>query len=352
MDNPPFFIHQFFRQFWLILRMDFRLRRNPSLVGKQPLLHNTNGILGELLRKKMISFTCEKFTVAMGTYFFRAFRSIKIFKWNGLELHWCYIINRKLHGRLEIRNFSSRVEKKIFHERAAFTGHAMWQPCGTVMLSWTLCLFRIYTSIFLSSGTQTVSTNLTSILLTPKKLLTWRTSSQAMKFWKMEFQPHLHWEPSPPRTRLRKSFFDEDYSTFLMGLKVLTRWWYRSSLAAMFTLSRAQIQSKCKILGPGKIQRKITQLRPWLANMQIRASRLLIWIFALWSLANTVFLYNIPSKIMTLTYLLYQRLGLTRRLIIKPCRFLDLYSSAKIGENVKLVAALPCTSETHSKRHF
>lgn len=43
----------------------------------------------------------------------------------------------------------------------------------------------------------------------------------------------------------------------------------------MFILSRAQIQSKSKILGPGKIQRKITQLRPWSANMQIRASRLL-----------------------------------------------------------------------------
>ena len=80
--------------------------------------------------------------------------------------------------------------------------------------------------------------------------------------------------------------------TFLMELKVLTRWWYRSSLAAMFTLSRAQIQSKSKILGPGKIQRKITQLRPWSANMQIRASRLLIWIFPLWSLANTVFFYR------------------------------------------------------------
>ena len=31
-----------------------------------------------------------------------------------------YIINRTLHGRLEIRNFSSRVEK-IFHSIAALT---------------------------------------------------------------------------------------------------------------------------------------------------------------------------------------------------------------------------------------
>ena len=67
--------------------------------------------------------------------------------------------------------------------------------------------------------------------------------------------------------------------------------------------------------------------------------------------ANTFFFYNIPWKNMTLIYLLYQRLGLTRRLIIKSWRFLDLYSSAKIGDNINLVAALQYTSETHSKRH-
>ena len=40
------------------------------------------------------------------------------------KMVWCftgvYIINRTLHGRLEIRNFSSRVEK-IFHSFAALT---------------------------------------------------------------------------------------------------------------------------------------------------------------------------------------------------------------------------------------
>ena len=32
-----------------------------------------------------------------------------------------YVINRTLHGRLEIRNFSSRVKKEIFHAFAALT---------------------------------------------------------------------------------------------------------------------------------------------------------------------------------------------------------------------------------------
>ena len=54
----------------------------------------------------------------------------------------------------------------------------------------------------------------------------------------------------------------------------------------MFTLSRAQIQCKSKILGPGKIQRKITQLHLWSANIQIRASRLLIWIKIIHSLKS------------------------------------------------------------------
>ena len=33
MDNPPDFIHLFFRQFWRILKMDY------PLVWKQPLLY-------------------------------------------------------------------------------------------------------------------------------------------------------------------------------------------------------------------------------------------------------------------------------------------------------------------------
>ena len=59
-----------------------------------------------------------------------------------------------------------------------------------------------------------------------------------------------------------------------MGVKALTRWWYRSFLVAMFTHSPAQTQSKSKILGLDKIPKKVFQLRPWTGNMQIRTSRL------------------------------------------------------------------------------
>ena len=56
-----------------------------------------------------------------------------------------YIINRTLHGRLEIRNFSSRVEK-IFHSFAALTHEILFntreekfrisaQPCNILYLS-------------------------------------------------------------------------------------------------------------------------------------------------------------------------------------------------------------------------
>ena len=37
-------------------------------------------------------------------------KTIKV-KWFGSSLHGVYIINRTLHGRFEIRNFSSRGEK-------------------------------------------------------------------------------------------------------------------------------------------------------------------------------------------------------------------------------------------------
>ena len=34
VDNPPDFIHKYFRQFWLILKMDLD---HPSLTGKRPM---------------------------------------------------------------------------------------------------------------------------------------------------------------------------------------------------------------------------------------------------------------------------------------------------------------------------
>ena len=73
MDNPPEFIHLFFRQFWRILKMDYPSETdNPSLVWKRPLKRktmfylltmlwlliyytNANEIPGELSRKNKIS---------------------------------------------------------------------------------------------------------------------------------------------------------------------------------------------------------------------------------------------------------------------------------------------------------
>ena len=50
----------------------------------------------------------------------RAFHTRKLLKWDGSVVIGVYIINRTLHGLLEIRNFASRVEK-IFHSFAALT---------------------------------------------------------------------------------------------------------------------------------------------------------------------------------------------------------------------------------------
>ena len=62
---------------------------------------------------------CENITIAMARSHLSHQKTIKV-KWFGSSLHGVYIINRTLHGRLEIRNFSSRVEK-IFHSFAALT---------------------------------------------------------------------------------------------------------------------------------------------------------------------------------------------------------------------------------------
>ena len=40
----------------------------------------------------------------------RTFHGKRLLKWSDLEFHWC-LHNNALHGCLEIRNFSSRVEK-------------------------------------------------------------------------------------------------------------------------------------------------------------------------------------------------------------------------------------------------
>ena len=55
-----------------------------------------------------------------------AFHSKNLFKWNGLAFIGVYIINRTLHGRLEIKNFSSRVEK--YHTQSL---HSLMKYCST-----------------------------------------------------------------------------------------------------------------------------------------------------------------------------------------------------------------------------
>ena len=77
-----------------------------------------------------VKITCYlhmwKYHLCYGYIINCAFHIKKLLKWNGLVFHWCYIIKRTLHGRLEIRNFSSRVEK-IFHEWAQRTSEIFFQ---------------------------------------------------------------------------------------------------------------------------------------------------------------------------------------------------------------------------------
>ena len=58
-----------------------------------------------------------------------------------------YIINRTLHGRSEIRNFSSRVEK-IFHSFAALTREIFFNTRGEILYlrgAMYYCLYFYYT---------------------------------------------------------------------------------------------------------------------------------------------------------------------------------------------------------------
>ena len=71
----------------------------------------------------------QKYHLCCGYIINRAFHTKKLLKWNGLVFHWClYSINITLHGRLEIRNFSSRVEKIFQHSKRNFVsprGHVI-----------------------------------------------------------------------------------------------------------------------------------------------------------------------------------------------------------------------------------
>ena len=101
-----------------------------SCQGKTCYYTNTNERPGELSRENMISshvkITCYfhiwKDRRCYGYIINRAFRSKK--KYFKSEMVWnfigVYIINRTLHGRLEIRNLSSSVEKYMFNTYILF----------------------------------------------------------------------------------------------------------------------------------------------------------------------------------------------------------------------------------------
>ena len=72
---------------------------------------NTNEIPGELSRENLIS-SHMKISPLLWLHNKSLLSHQKKMVWYFIGV---YIINRTLHGRLEIRNFSSRVEK-IFHE--------------------------------------------------------------------------------------------------------------------------------------------------------------------------------------------------------------------------------------------
>ena len=88
---------------------------------------NTNEIPGELSRKNLISSHVKitrylhtwKCHGCYGYIINSTFHTKKLLKWNGWYFIGVYIINRTLHGGLEIRNFSSSVEKYFIFPRAA-----------------------------------------------------------------------------------------------------------------------------------------------------------------------------------------------------------------------------------------
>ena len=99
---------------------------------------NTNEISGELSRENLIS-SHVKISPLPWLHNKSRLSHQKTIKltWFGISLVFI-IINRTLHGRLEIRNFFSRVEK-IFHLFAALTHEHSERnfvsPCGHVISS-------------------------------------------------------------------------------------------------------------------------------------------------------------------------------------------------------------------------
>ena len=76
----------------------------------------------------------------------------RLLKWSGLEYHWC-LHNNALHGCLEIRNFSSRVEKYFtlslhslvtYHWQLKERFHISTLPCNILYLHYlTVILSKV-----------------------------------------------------------------------------------------------------------------------------------------------------------------------------------------------------------------
>ena len=85
------------------------------------------------------------------------FHTKKLLKWNGLVVGF-YIINRTLHGRLEIWNFSSYVEK-IFHLFAVLNHEIFFNTWREIRISARpcniLCLWHAFQH-FLIDNSHTV----------------------------------------------------------------------------------------------------------------------------------------------------------------------------------------------------
>ena len=117
---------------------------------------------------KYIIFTRAKITVATGYIINRAFPREK---WNSLVFHWCLYLNRTLHGRLEIRNFSFCVEKyftrSLFNTRGEISlvrfstleekFRISARPCN--ILFFCLIIFRIVGRLFTAVSNGVRPTN-------------------------------------------------------------------------------------------------------------------------------------------------------------------------------------------------
>ena len=81
-----------------------------------------------------------------------------------------YIINRALHGRLEIRNFSSRVEK-IFHSFAVLTHEILFNTGREISYLRAACNILYLSFLYLGVKAQPYFVSLSDMFIDKKTLL-------------------------------------------------------------------------------------------------------------------------------------------------------------------------------------